>query len=129
MLSDSQIVVDPQQLAGLVEMMGVECVADVAVQAARQRDKPGATFLVEPFPFGHGLAAMLALEVPVVASVLRLGRHLEVRLRLRFLDRIARLPDRYFRSRLASDMAERSHNTHMLHEVPEIGATLLRVLL
>ena len=74
------------------------------------------------------LAAAILVEVPVAAWVLRLGRQLEVRLRQRFLEKTARLADRYFRSRLASDMAERSHSTHMLHEVPEIGSALLRLI-
>ena len=74
------------------------------------------------------LTAAVVVEVPTAAWVLRLGRQLEVRLRQRFLEKTARLADRYFRSRLASDMAERSHSTHMLHEVPEIGATLLRLV-
>ncbi len=74
------------------------------------------------------LAAATLIEVPTAAWVLRLGRQLEVRLRQRFLEKTARLADRYFRSRLASDMAERSHNTHMLHEVPEIGGALLRLI-
>ncbi|MCP3959903.1 MAG: ATP-binding cassette domain-containing protein [bacterium] len=73
------------------------------------------------------LLAML-IELPAATGVLRLGRRLEVRLRQRFLEKTARLADRYFRSRLASDMAERSHNTHMLHEVPEVGATALRLI-
>lgn len=76
---------------------------------------------------GLFLIAALVLEAPTLAGVLRLGRRLEVRLRLRFLDKIARLPDRYFRSRLASDMAERCHSTHLLREVPGLGATLLRL--
>ena len=74
------------------------------------------------------LAAAVAIEVPAASWVLRLGRQLEVRLRLRFLEKTARLSDRYFRSRLSSDMAERSHSTHMLHEVPEVGAALLRLV-
>ncbi len=74
------------------------------------------------------LAAAVVVEVPTAAWVLRLGRQLEVRLRQRFLEKTALLADRYFRSRLASDMAERSHSTHMLHEVPEIGAALLRLV-
>ncbi len=68
------------------------------------------------------------LEIPTAATVLRFGRRLEARLRRRFLTQTARLADRYFRSRLASDMAERSHNTHMLHEVPELGAATLRLV-
>ncbi len=68
------------------------------------------------------------LEVPTASRVLYFGRRLEVRLRKKFLEKTARLADRYFRSRLASDMAERSHNTHMLHEVPEIGSAMLRLV-
>ncbi len=74
------------------------------------------------------LGAATLIEIPTAAWVLRLGRQLEVRLRQRFLEKTAQLADRYFRSRLASDMAERSHNTHMLHEVPEIGGALLRLI-
>ncbi len=74
------------------------------------------------------LSAAVLLQVPVTAWILRLGRLLEVRLRLRFLEKTARLADRYFRSRLASDMAERSHSTHTLHGVPELGAALLRLI-
>ncbi len=73
------------------------------------------------------LAAAVLLEVPTTAWVLRLGRRLEIRMRQRFLEKTARLADRYFRSRLASDMAERSHNTHMLRGVPELGSSLLRL--
>ncbi len=69
------------------------------------------------------------LEIPTAVSALQFGRRLEVRLRKRFLTATARLADRYFRSRLASDMAERSHNTHMLHEVPELAAVTLRLVL
>ena len=77
---------------------------------------------------GLFLLLMVLIEVPTAAAVLRFGRRLEVRLRRRFLEKTARLADRYFRSRLASDMAERSHNTHALHEVPEIAGTLLRLV-
>ncbi|MEM7584715.1 MAG: ATP-binding cassette domain-containing protein [Acidobacteriota bacterium] len=68
------------------------------------------------------------LEIPTAITALQFGRRLEVRLRQRFLSKTARLADRYFRSRLASDMAERSHNTHMLHEVPEIASAGLRLV-
>ena len=70
----------------------------------------------------------LAIEIPTARAVLAYGRRLEVRLRQRFLEKTAKLADRYFRSRLASDMAERSHSTHALHEVPEVAAALLRLL-
>ena len=71
-------------------------------------------------------AALLLLEIPIVSSLLRLGRHLEIRLRLAFLEKIPRLGDRYFQSRLKSDMAERSHSIHLIRRLPELGGQLLR---
>ena len=70
--------------------------------------------------------ALLCLEFPVVSALLRLGRGLEFRLRVAFLEKIPRLPDRYFKSRLTSDMAERSHAIHSLRLLPEEGGRLLR---
>ncbi|HLK17676.1 MAG TPA: ATP-binding cassette domain-containing protein [Bryobacteraceae bacterium] len=70
--------------------------------------------------------ALLLLEIPLVSSLLKLGRHLEIRLRLAFLNKIPRLGDRYFQSRLKSDMAERSHSIHQIRRLPELGGQLLR---
>lgn len=69
---------------------------------------------------------LLLLELAIVAQTNALGRRLEVRLRRRFLERIVGLSDRYFQSRLSSDMAERSHNTFRLRLYPEIAMNLLR---
>jgi len=74
------------------------------------------------------LTALALLEIPLAAGVLRLGRKLELRLRVAFLSKIPRLPDRYFHSRLASDMAERSHSLHQIRELPEIGRLALHAL-
>jgi ATP-binding cassette subfamily B protein len=71
-------------------------------------------------------AALLLLEIPITSSLLRLGRHLEIHLRLAFLEKIPRLGDRYFQSRLKSDMAERSHSIHLIRRLPELGGQLLR---
>ena len=62
------------------------------------------------------LLLMVLLELPLVSGVLRLGRKLECRLRLAFLHKIPRLGDRYFQSRLISDMAERSHSAHQVRQ-------------
>lgn len=73
------------------------------------------------------LASILALMEFILAwGVLRAGRRLDVRLRLRFFHKIPRLADRYFRSRPASDMAERAHNVHLLRQAPETAALFLR---
>jgi len=69
---------------------------------------------------------LLALELPIAGSVLRLGRQLEVRLRLAFLAKIPRLGDRYFQSRPMSDMAERSHAIHDVRLLPDFGSQIVR---
>ena len=74
------------------------------------------------------LLLMLALEWPIESSILRLGRRLENRFRLRFLSKLPRLEDRYFQSRLVSDMAQRAHSVHLLRQLPSLGAQLLRVI-
>jgi ABC-type bacteriocin/lantibiotic exporter with double-glycine peptidase domain len=70
--------------------------------------------------------ALLLLEIPLAASLLRFGRRLEIRLRVAFLEKLPRLGDRYFQSRLKSDMAERSHSIHLIRRLPELGGQLLR---
>jgi len=69
---------------------------------------------------------LLLLEIPLTGSLLRFGRRLEIRLRLAFLEKLPRLGDRYFQSRLKSDMAERSHSIHLIRRLPELGGQLLR---
>ena len=72
------------------------------------------------------LIFMMALEWPIERSVLRLGRRLENRFRLRFLAKLPRLEDRYFQSRLVSDMAQRAHSVQLLRQLPALGAQILR---
>lgn len=72
------------------------------------------------------LTALMLLELPIASGILRIGRHLEARLRTTFLEKIPKLGDRYFHSRLTSDMAERSHSTHRIRLLPGLGGQLLR---
>jgi ABC-type bacteriocin/lantibiotic exporter with double-glycine peptidase domain len=72
------------------------------------------------------LTALMLLELPIASGIMRMGRHLEARLRAAFLAKIPKLGDRYFHSRLTSDMAERSHNTHRIRLLPGLGGQLLR---
>lgn len=74
------------------------------------------------------LLALALLELAVMASTQRLGRVLDARLRAAFLEKIPLLGDRYFRSRPASDMAERAHTLHALRQLPDLGARALRAL-
>jgi ABC-type bacteriocin/lantibiotic exporter with double-glycine peptidase domain len=66
------------------------------------------------------LLGLLLIEWPVELGLLRLGRQLENRLRLQFLAKIPRLNDRYFQSRLVSDMAYRAHSIQLLRQLPEL---------
>jgi len=72
------------------------------------------------------LVALLLLDLPIVAAAWSLGRRLEMRLRIAFLEKLPRLSDRYFHSRLTSDMAERAQSIHRLRMLPEIGSHLAR---
>src|SRR5262249_32138796 len=66
-------------------------------------------------------------ELPIAAGLLRAGRRLEARLRLAFLEKVPRLGDRYFQSRLISDMAERNHSAQALRTLPTLGGQFLRL--
>jgi ATP-binding cassette subfamily B protein len=74
------------------------------------------------------VAALLLLDLPTAAGLLRLGRRLELRLRAAILAKVPRLGDRYFQSRLTSDMAERMHGTHRVRLLPDLGGQLARAV-
>ncbi|MEG8022225.1 cysteine peptidase family C39 domain-containing protein [Sphingomonas aerolata] len=67
------------------------------------------------------IAVLLTIELATGSAALRMGRALEVRLRIALLAKLPRLADRYFQSRPISDMADRSHNIHGIRSVPGIG--------
>jgi ATP-binding cassette subfamily B protein len=72
------------------------------------------------------LGVLLSLELGVAAGLLRLGRRLETRMRIAFLQKLPRLSESYFQSRLTSDMAERSHSVQALRLLPGLGGQLMR---
>ncbi|MBP7961857.1 MAG: ATP-binding cassette domain-containing protein [Caldilineaceae bacterium] len=73
------------------------------------------------------LTGLLAsMGVPVMAAMLRSGRQLETRLRLAFLQKLPRLHEHYFHSRLTSDMARRVHNLQSLRGLPLLGFSLIQ---
>ena len=71
---------------------------------------------------------MFALDLSLMFGVLRMGRLLEARLRLSLLQKIPRLGDRYFHSRLTSDMADRSHSIHSIRLLPWLGSRFVQAL-
>jgi ABC-type bacteriocin/lantibiotic exporter with double-glycine peptidase domain len=72
------------------------------------------------------VGALLLLELWVAGGLARLGRRLEARLRLAFLEKIPRLHDRYCESRPRSDMAERSHAIHKIRLLPRHAGKFVR---
>ncbi|MCK6457205.1 MAG: ATP-binding cassette domain-containing protein [Phycisphaerae bacterium] len=71
-------------------------------------------------------AILVMLDLPIAAAGYRAGRALELRLRIAFLDKVTRLVDRYFQSRLISDMVERCHSLHLLRAFPPMAMQLCR---
>jgi ABC-type bacteriocin/lantibiotic exporter with double-glycine peptidase domain len=64
------------------------------------------------------LLAALAVALQASRGASRLGRRLEARLRMAFLEKAPRLGDGFFSSRLRADMAERGHNIALLRDLP-----------
>ena len=64
------------------------------------------------------LGATFLLELPLNAAMQRVGRRLETRFRVAFLRKIPLLSDRYFHSRLTSDMTSRAHGLRSLRGLP-----------
>ena len=107
----------------LIEALLFRGLFDVNSQLKLSGQRGGALAALLLFSF-----ALLLLEVPAFATGVRLGRRIENRLRVLFLEKIPRLSDRYFQSRLTSDMAERSHLAHRLRRLPDQVRQLLSAL-
>ncbi len=107
--------------AVVIEALLFRGVFAVSSELGWARQRLGAMAAILLFSF-----ALLLLELPIFYGAARLGRQLENRLRIAFLTKIPRLSDRYFQSRLTSDMAERSHATHRLRHLPDLGRQMLR---
>jgi ABC-type bacteriocin/lantibiotic exporter with double-glycine peptidase domain len=73
------------------------------------------------------IGALMLLDLAISDGVLRIGRRIETRLRALLLEKLPRLSDRYFRSRLVSDMALRAHSLEDLRGLPELATRVCRV--
>ncbi len=65
---------------------------------------------------------LLLIQVPISLGLLAIGRGLEVRLRKAYFEKLPKTEDRYFQSRLASDMASRCHNIQTMRTLPALIA-------
>ncbi len=107
--------------AVVVEALLFRGMFDVTSELGLTGQRIGAMAAILLFSF-----ALLLLELPIFLGAARLGRQIENRLRVAFFEKIPKLGDRYFQSRLTSDMAERSHATHRIRHLPELARQLLR---
>ncbi len=73
--------------------------------------------------------ALLTIQVPITLGLLGIGRRLEVRLRKAYFEKLPKTEDRYFQSRLASDMASRCHNIQAMRQLPNLIAQGITVSL
>uniref|UniRef100_UPI004057007B ATP-binding cassette domain-containing protein n=1 Tax=Candidatus Electrothrix sp. TaxID=2170559 RepID=UPI004057007B len=74
------------------------------------------------------LLSLLLLEWPLHSVSLRLGRRFELRLRQRFLEKIPQLEDRYFHSRLTSDMIQRAYELRHLRIIPMVALQCAKIV-
>ncbi|HEX5228807.1 MAG TPA: ATP-binding cassette domain-containing protein [Bryobacteraceae bacterium] len=70
------------------------------------------------------LGILLATEYLSISALIGMGRRLEARFRELFFEKLPKIAEPYFQSRLTSDMAERSHNIHNLRVLPALGGQL-----
>lgn len=71
------------------------------------------------------IALLWGCELPIISESLRLGRHLEIRLRSALLQKLPTLHDRYLQSRPIPDMAERSHSLSLLRTLPDLAVRFI----
>ncbi|UJR83153.1 ATP-binding cassette domain-containing protein [Sandaracinus amylolyticus] len=107
-------------LGALVEALLLRGLLDLGAMLPLREQRIGAVLATIGL-----LATTMALELPQTAMVQTLGRRLEARLRVALQTKIPRLPDRFFQSRLTSDMAQRSHSLSSLQALPRLGTSLL----
>lgn len=105
----------------IVEALLLQGVLQIGTRLSLTSQRIGAALVLLSF-----VLAGLLLEFPVSATVLRMGRRLETRLRVAFLEKIPRLSDRYFHSRLTSDMTQRAHDLRSLRGLPSLAVNLIR---
>ncbi len=72
---------------------------------------------------------LLSLQIPISLGLLGIGRRIEVRLRKAYFEQLPKMEDRYFQSRLASDMASRTHNIQAMRTLPALIAQSITISL
>ncbi len=68
------------------------------------------------------------IEFPIAAISLSLGRQIENQFRIALFEKIPKIHDPYFRTRLLTDMARRSHKLYRLRNLPTFAVSILQQL-
>jgi len=108
-------------LGAFLEALALRGVLDVARHLAIPEQRVAAYAAITAL-----FVLLLVVEIPIAAGMLRMGRNLELRLRMGFLAKIPKLSDRYFSSRPTSDMTHRAHSIHAVRSLPGVGFRLFR---
>lgn len=129
----------PRLVAQVLTLAGVRAAVAVAVVIAIGGVlRSGEAWLVRDASSGDaisggvlwtlvGLVGVLAvLETVGRAITVALGRRVDVALRREVLDRLPRMGDAYFRSRPASDLADRAHSVHRVRTVADVAGVAVR---
>lgn len=66
------------------------------------------------------------MELPIAQVSLKLGRQLESQFRIALFNKIPKIHDPYFRSRLLTDMARRAHKLYVLRSMPSFAVAILQ---
>lgn len=122
------------RFAGMAAVVAVTSAFGGIVQGALMRALLDAGRWIQVPAARAGAIVTLMLMVGTLALVmwgwsralLRIARRVELRARARFHDKLPRLSDRYFSSRLSADMAERAHALHALRGLPPALAGLFQ---
>ena len=72
------------------------------------------------------VGGLMLLDLAITSAVLRIGRGVETRLRAALLEKLPRIGENFFQSRLVSDLAHRAHNLDALRGIPDLGARFAR---
>lgn len=78
-----------------------------------------------PFVFLFIVLSTL-IEFPIAAISFSLGRQLEHQFRIALFEKIPKIHDPYFRTRLLTDMARRSHRLYRLRNLPVFFVSILQ---
>lgn len=108
----------------LVQGLMLRAVLDLGRDLATVGQRAAGVAMLAAF----GLLVLL-LQLPISLGLMGMGRRLEVRLRKAYFEKLPQMEDRYFQSRLASDMASRCHAIQSMRTLPGLVAQAITILL